>query len=153
MPSRAHDSDALIAFEEPMKAQHPMKGATCMYSCAHFVSPVATHLERPLRDDSRAERFVPSSSKASGKTVADVKTDDALARLVALVQSNDRLTAELKRLDSLLKDARDYLAEPGCNLLLGTTQEARIRDKRSLVMTVLRSNRVAAREFLSRSAS
>lgn len=113
-----------------------------MLLCTQFVSPSAmsprgsTHLE-----------ICPAPAAPVEPT--DPGAKNALARLVELIQSNDRLLADLKVLDRRLADAKQYVASPGANLLLGRSRIERIRDQRSLVMTALRSNRIVAREFLS----
>ncbi len=118
-----------------------------MSLCTHFVRP---SLETSLEASSPAQvRLVPTSDEGVHSRPANPGVDNALARLVALLQSNDRLLADLKVLDGRLADAKVYLATPGANLLLGRSRVERVRDQRSLVMTALRSNRIAAREFLS----
>ena len=79
--------------------------------------------------------------------------DDAFARLAALVRSNDRLQAELLTLDRRGHEARAYLARPDANPALGRARLDRVRDGRSRVLSALRSNRIAAGEFLAPASS
>jgi hypothetical protein len=71
------------------------------------------------------------------------------ARLAELVRSNDVHLEELAVLNGRLAEAREYLATPSCNVALGRAQYRRIRDRRALVLTALRANRLASREFLA----
>jgi hypothetical protein len=77
------------------------------------------------------------------------KPDDALGRLAGLVESNDRLAGELRKLGRRQVDAELYLDRPGCNAALGNARLAAIRDRRRAILARLRANRIEAREFLS----
>ena len=75
--------------------------------------------------------------------------DNAFARLTQLVQSNDRLLAELAVLDARLVETEVYLAMASSNLDLARAYRVRTKRQRSRVLAILRANRIAAREFLS----
>ena len=71
-------------------------------------------------------------------------------RLVALYRDNEVLLSELKSLKFKLANARAYLRSPSSNAALGEANFARLRVKHSAVTTVLRANRIQARELLRR---
>jgi hypothetical protein len=78
--------------------------------------------------------------------------DDApllIGRLIRIFRSNERLFAELRTLSQRLRSSRAYLAEPGCNLSLGTAYYDYWRAKHSGVLTFLRANRLEARRLLA----
>ena len=76
--------------------------------------------------------------------------DNPMARLVGLITSNDHLLAELGILDARLVEAEVYLAMASSNLELARAYRARTKRQRSRVLVLLRANRIAAREFLTR---
>src|SRR5437868_14908481 len=90
----------------------------------------------------------PASVREAGAGEEAGEDDGAFARLAALVRSNERHLAELEALNASLAEARAYLAGPSANVLLGRAQLDRVRTRRARVLAVLRSNRLAAREFL-----
>jgi hypothetical protein len=69
-------------------------------------------------------------------------------RIVALYQGNKFLLSQLKSLRLKLAAARSYLRSPGCNRVMGEAHLSYLRSKHSAALTVLRANRIAAREFL-----
>jgi hypothetical protein len=76
--------------------------------------------------------------------------DDAFARLASLVASNDRHLAEMRVLNARLAEAIAYLETAPPDPTLGRAYLDRVRSRRSAVLALLRANRIAAREFLSR---
>lgn len=129
-----------------MMAQHPMKGATELIMFTDFV-PLASHPDGLAQAASWPE--LPAPGAAGGIGADAPVADDAFARLASLVRSNDRLMDELRKLDGRLAEARAYLEKTGANPTLGRAQLDRVRGDRSRVLSALRSNRIAAREFLS----
>lgn len=77
-------------------------------------------------------------------------SNDVFGRLTQLVASNDRLLKELADLDLGLGRADAYLASSSPNMVLGRAYRDFLKVRKSKVLTILRANRVAAREFLSR---
>ena len=74
--------------------------------------------------------------------------DDAFARLAGLVTANDRYLGELRALNARVASARTHLAANPSDPTLGRAYLDRARSRRSRVLTLLRANRIAAREFL-----
>src|SRR5262249_55576894 len=86
---------------------------------------------------------------------ADVRSREAgvfsiFESLVRIVHSNERLFKDLETLSVKIRRARAYLAEPGCNRILGNANLGRLRAKRSGTLAQLRTNRIEAWEILSR---
>ena len=73
---------------------------------------------------------------------------NAFGRLAELYRSNERHLADLRGFDSQLASARSYLLSPSCNPALAEARILRLKAWRSAVLTALRANRVAAREFV-----
>ncbi len=97
-----------------------------------------------------APRLVPSITVAAcGPPRGDADRPTVFERLVWLVKSNERLIAEQRGLTDRLHRARAYLAEPGCNLRLGTAQLSYLRVKYSGVLAHLRANRWEARDIVA----
>ncbi len=71
------------------------------------------------------------------------------SELVGLYQSNETLLGELGSVNRKLSLAREYLTTPGNNPVLGQAYLLRLRARRSAVLTLLRANRVKARDFLA----
>lgn len=90
-------------------------------------SPVMT---MPTRD----RRVSPTPPRAA----------NPLERLVQLMQSNDRLMAELGASRERIVQARAYLDQPGCNAGFGVTYLERCRSKHSGILAQLRANRIEA---------
>ncbi len=74
--------------------------------------------------------------------------DDAFARLAGLVTANDRYLGDLRALNARVAKARTHLASNPSDPTLGRAYLDRARSSRSRVLTLLRANRIAAREFL-----
>ena len=74
--------------------------------------------------------------------------DDAFARLAGLVTTNDRYLGELRALNARVASASIHLAANPSDPTLGRAYLDRARARRSRVLTLLRANRIAAREFL-----
>ncbi len=74
--------------------------------------------------------------------------DSPLTRMAAIIRSNDQLFAELDSLVTKLEDARRYLADAGCNQVLGEAAYRRLRAKYAGVLACLRANRLEARSLL-----
>lgn len=73
-------------------------------------------------------------------------------RLVRLVRSNEALLSTLQDVKVATLRARAYLADPGCNVALGTAQVERLRRRRSAVLCRLRANRIEASHLLNGAA-
>lgn len=74
--------------------------------------------------------------------------DDAFARLAGLVTANDCYLGELRALNARVASARAHLATNPPDPTLGRSYLDRARSRRSRVLSLLRANRIAAREFL-----
>lgn len=70
-------------------------------------------------------------------------------RLVQIIQSNDRLLAELRRAERRLEQAIAYTSDPDSARDLGTALLAHARQKRARLVTQLRSNRTEALAILA----
>jgi hypothetical protein len=75
---------------------------------------------------------------------------NALGRLVALVRSNERLAAELARVDRKRLDAIDHLTGPGANVPLAGAVLARLAARRRELLDRLEDNRMEAERLLGR---
>lgn len=92
-----------------------------------------------------------SEGVATGAAVAAGTTGDGtLGELISLYRSNSYLFSELKSVRLKLVRARDYLAAPGCNRVLGESHLLRLRARHSAVLVTLRANRLQARGLLAR---
>jgi len=85
-----------------------------------------------------------------GKTRSAMETSasNPFERLVQILRMNERLLGELQRLNGQLEEARDYLARPGCNVVLGMATLGRAKRRRSAVLCRLRAHRREADRIL-----
>lgn len=134
------ESRVSMAFPEPTArktmalsiAQIPVNGMTAWSSIA------------------AAPRLDPANTVAPcSPPNGDADRSTMIERLVRILQRNERLIAEQRALTDRLRRARAYLAEPGCNLRLGTAQLSYLRVKYSGVLAHLRANRREARDIVA----
>jgi hypothetical protein len=85
------------------------------------------------------------TTRRPGEAVAG---PDAFERLVRIMKDSERLLLELQGVDARLGEARSYLAAPGSSLPLALGTLAHLKTKRSGLLTLLRSCRIAAEEVL-----
>jgi len=86
----------------------------------------------------------PSPAAVVGDTIPH-----AFARLVGLYQSNDCLLTELDSLKDKLIRARAYAEFPGSHTGLARANLLRLKVRHSAALTLLRANRVQARDLLT----
>jgi hypothetical protein len=97
-----------------------------------------------------ASRPVPPITVAPcGPPRGDADRPTVFEHLARIMERNERLGAEQRALTDRLRRARAYLAEPGCNLRLGTAQLFHLRVKYSGVLAHLRANRREARDIVA----
>lgn len=99
-----------------------------------MISPAAT--------TDQGREFEPTAESAT-------EPANAFARLAGLVRSNERYLEELKALNVRLAEANAYLETPSANLKLGLIYRGQVQARRARTLTLLRANRLAAREFLT----
>lgn len=80
---------------------------------------------------------------------ADAPILDDFGRMVRLVQSNERLFAELRANRTRMAEARFYLARPDANTALGCARLEHLRARHSAILGQLRANRFEAWELLA----
>lgn len=73
-----------------------------------------------------------------------------LGRMAQLVNSNERLFGELRRVRGRLEQALDYWREPAANRGLAGARLRQLRDQHASILDELRSNRAEALELLAR---
>jgi hypothetical protein len=86
----------------------------------------------------------------TGTVVDSGEEPDDLARLVAIAQSNDQLSALLDVVNKRLRAVRAYLAEAGGESGLGRACYRHWKTKHSGILLLLRANRLEARLLLAR---
>ncbi|HEU5117431.1 MAG TPA: hypothetical protein VFT74_12375 [Isosphaeraceae bacterium] len=67
-----------------------------------------------------------------------------------LLQSNNRLFADLRALRAQIREALTYLNNPSANHLLALAQLHRLQTRRSRTLSLLRSHRIEAQNLLAR---
>ena len=92
----------------------------------------------------------PSASMRPDRSNA-VSGIDLFGQTVALYQSNAYLMTELEALRGKRAQALAYLHAPGSNPLLAQARIAQLRARHSTLLTMLRANRIAARNLLQQS--
>jgi hypothetical protein len=88
-----------------------------------------------------------------GATPPQAPSLDLLDALACLYASNERLFADLESIRLRVESARRYLLELGSNQALGLARLRRLREKHSGSLTVLRANRLRARDLCGRGAA
>jgi hypothetical protein len=147
------EAKVVLALSRAVASQRPLANDGLAPDEGSIITMIAMTFDIPSLPEGCGALPVMSAPVSMTKTVTESPAadspEDAFARLAALVRSNDRLLAELKALDARLAEARAYLATPLANLQLGQAHRDRIQARRVRVLTILRANRLAAREFLA----
>ena len=91
----------------------------------------------------RRERSIPAPAIAA----------NPLERLSQLMNSNEKLMAELATSRLRISDARAYLDAPGCNVRFGEAHLERCRARHSGILAQLRANRIEALQLLGEGGS
>jgi len=93
--------------------------------------------------------FDPLAAAPSPAAVVGDTIPHAFARLVSLYQSNDCLLSVLDSLKDKLIRARAYAESPGSHTGLARANLLRLKARHSAALTLLRVNRVQARNLLT----
>jgi hypothetical protein len=98
-----------------------------------------------------SERMAPESGLPCG--TPDQAGATAFGRIVALYQSNELLLSALQKVKKNQNSARAYLETSGSNPALAEAYLLQLKAKHSAVLTMLRANRIQARQVLDRPRS
>jgi hypothetical protein len=85
----------------------------------------------------------PSSASPDPPATGADSSSPSFLRLVRIYVQNEALLKELSRSQQGIEQALTYLGQPGANTRLGRARLAQLRRKRSGLLCLLRSNRIA----------
>lgn len=105
------------------------------------------------RTENRTRRmasFFGESGRQSDQSESSTAEATDLGRMAALVNSNERLFRDLRRVRGRLDQAMDYWKAPGANRDLAQARLVQLRAQHKAILTELRVNREEAIALLAR---
>jgi hypothetical protein len=110
----------------------------------HGMTPLMSH---ESTGSSLIERSTPKA-RDTGVRDEDLQNNDS-SRLARLARGNEQLIGWLRRVSDRLRGIRIYLDRADANVGLGTCYYRFWRAKHTIVLTLLRANRIEARRLLA----